>query len=179
MSSKGQRDELVDLNKPYEENEVQLKGIIGFGIGLFLLIVITFALMAALINVLRQYRQESDGPASPMVMSEKERLPPEPRLQLAPGFGVESEKGPINMELGQPSDEYREIRKETLEMWEHGVKDPKTGAVVMLPIEEAKEKLLAQNLKAKTDPQAAELYEKSHLIISDASSGRVASLKRR
>jgi len=179
MSSKGHRDEVVELNKPYEENTVQLKGIIGFGIGLFLLIVITFALMAALINVLRQYRAESDGPASPMVMSEKERLPPEPRLQLAPGFGVDSEKGRVNMELAEPRAEYLEVKKQTIEMWEHGIKDPKTGAVTMLPIDEAKEKLLMQNVKAKSDPQSAEFYEKSHLIISDASSGRMASLRRR
>ena len=179
MSSKGHRDELVDLNKPHEENVVQLRGIIGFGIGLFLLIVITFALMAAFINVLRQYRAESDGPSTPLVMSEKERLPPEPRLQLAPGFGVDSEKGRVNMELGQPEDEYKEIKKQTIQMWEHGRKDEKTGVVTMLPIDEAKEKLLSQNLKAKSDPQSAEFLEKSKEIISDASSGRVASLKRR
>ena len=179
MSSKGHRDESIDLNKPYEENVVQLKGIIGFGIGLFLLIVITFALMAALINVLRQYRVESDGPSSPMVMNDKERLPPEPRLQLAPGFGVDSEKGRVNMELAEPQAEYLEVKKQAMAMWEHGVKDPKTGAVTMLPIDEAKERLLTQNVKAKSDPQSAELYERSHMVISDASSGRMASLKRR
>jgi len=179
MSSKGHRDELVDLKKPYEENAVQHKGIIGFGIGLFLLIVITFALMAAFINVLRQYREEVDGPKSPMTMSDRERLPPEPRLQLAPGFGVDSEKGRVVMELGEPSDEYQEIKRQTLAMWEHGLKDEKTGAVTMLPIDVAKERLLSSNVKAKSDPQAGEFYDKSRLIISDASSGRMASLRRR
>src|SRR5215210_2288304 len=106
MSSKGNSDTVADLNKPYEENTIQLKGILGFGIGLFLLIVVTFALMWALMNVLVDFRKESDQAANPLrapiAMSEKERLPPEPRLQLAPGFCVESEHGRVNMELGAP-----------------------------------------------------------------------------
>ena len=42
MSSKKHNDTAADLNKPYEENEIQLKGIFGFAIGLFLLVVIAF-----------------------------------------------------------------------------------------------------------------------------------------
>ena len=45
----------ADLNKPYEQNEIELKGIMGFGIGLFLLIVVTFGLMWAFLNVLNDY----------------------------------------------------------------------------------------------------------------------------
>src|SRR5262245_2712587 len=131
MSSKGHHDQSTDLNRPYEDNTIQLKGILGFGVGLFLLIVVTFALMAALINVLAQYRTESDGPVNPMGMSEKERLPAEPRLQLAPGFGVESEKGRVNLELTDPGSEYREVKKGWAQLWEHGHRDEKTGAVTM------------------------------------------------
>src|ERR1700731_1924671 len=126
MSSKEHRDTMADLNKPYEENDIQLKGILGFGVGLFLLIVVTFALMAALLKVLKDYRTESDGPNEPMIMSEKERLPPEPRVQLAPGFGVDAESGRMNMELVAPSAEYHEMKREWTELWEKGRKDEKT-----------------------------------------------------
>src|SRR5687768_14537450 len=100
MSSKKHVDTAAALNIPYEQNKIQLKGIFGFAIGLFLLIVVTFALMWALLNVLKDYAVENAGAPNPMAMSEKDRLPAEPRLQLAPGFGVESENGFVNMELG-------------------------------------------------------------------------------
>jgi hypothetical protein len=182
MSSKGHSN-TTDLNKPYEENVIQLKGILGFGIGLFGLIVVTFALMWALLNVLRDYRMDADREANPIPaevrMNDKERLPPEPRLQLAPGFGVDTEHGRVNLELREPQAEYREVHKQWAELWEKGQKDPRTGAVTLMPIDEASEKLVHSNLKAKTGPEAEELLNHSKLFLSDASSGRVASLRRR
>ncbi|MEO6656035.1 MAG: hypothetical protein ABIO36_08115 [Pyrinomonadaceae bacterium] len=179
MSSQKHIDSVTDLNKPYEENEIQLKGIFGFAIGLFLLIVVTFGLMWAFLNVLKDYTRENAGPVNPMAMSEKEHLPPEPRLQLAPGFGVDSEKGRINMELGAPQAEYRELHKQWLQIWEHGLKDEKTGAVTMMSIDEAKEKFLEQNVKAKSGADAEKIFNDSRSYISDSSAGRVASEKRR
>jgi hypothetical protein len=114
-----------------------------------------------------------------MKMSERERLPPEPRLQLAPGFGVESQDGRVNMELGAPQAEYIELHKQWQQLWEHGVKDAKTGTVVAMPIEEAKARLIGQNVKAKTGPAAEEVLNNSRTYFSDSSSGRMASEKRR
>ena len=179
MSSKKHTDTATDLNIPYEQNEIQLKGIFGFAVGLFLLIVITFGLMWALLNVLKDYSKENADPVNPMAMKDKDRLPPEPRLQLAPGFGVESDTGWVNMELGAPQAEYRELHRQWLSMWEHGKKDARTGAVTMMPIDEAKEKFLEQNVKAKTGADAESLYANSRSFISDSSAGRVASDKRR
>ncbi len=168
-----------DLNRPYEENDIQLKGIFGFAIGLFLLIVITFALMWSFLNVLEDYTKENAGPANPMAMSEIDRLPPEPRLQLAPGFGVESESGRVNLELREPQAEYRELYKQWEEIWENGQRDEKTGVVTSMPIEQAKEKLLSQNVKAKTNPEAEKNLEASKSYISDSSGGRGLSETRR
>ncbi len=167
-------------NKPYEENEIGLKGIFSFAIGLFLLIVITFGLMWAFLNVLKDYSiQENAENANPMMMSEKERLPPEPRLQLAPGFGIESDKGRVNLELMEPSAEYNEFKKQADHMWEYGRKDVKTGMVTVMPIDEAKAKFLSQNVKAKSGPEAEEFFKNSHVFVSDSSAGRLASEKRR
>src|SRR5438128_7812165 len=157
MSSKKQGNEEVGFDKTYEANEIGLKGIFGFAIGLFGLIVVTFGLMWAFLNVLKDNNKENAGPANPMGMTEKERLPPEPRVQLAPGLGIESDKGRVNLELLPPSAEFKEFRKQWDEIWKYGRKDEKTGMMSVMPIEMAKEKFLAQNVKAKSGPEAEEL----------------------
>lgn len=179
MSSKKHTDTALDLSKAYEENDIQLKGIIGFAGGLFLLIVITFGLMWAFLNVLKDYNKENAGPQNPLAMTDKERLPPEPRLQAAPGFGVDSEKGRVNLELQMPQAEYRELKKQWDHSLEFGAKDEKTGVVTMMPIDQAKEKFLEQNVKAKTGADAEAFYVNSRAYISDSSAGRMASETRR
>lgn len=177
MSSKKQGNDSIDYDKTYEANEIGLKGIIGFAIGLVLLIVITFGLMYAFLGALEENNQENAGPANPMIMSDKERLPPEPRLQTAPGFGVEFDKGRVNLELQAPQAEYRELRKQWDEILKHGRKDEKTGVMSIMPIEMAKEKFLAQNVKARSGADVEEFYENSRSLISDSSAGRLASEK--
>lgn len=179
MSSKKNTETINDLNKPYEENEIGLKGIVWFGVGLLLLIVITFVLMWALLNVLNDYTRDNAGPVNPLAMSERERLPPEPRLQLAPGFGVELKTGRVNLELLPPQSEYRELYKQWEDLWEHGSIDAKSGTVIALPIEEAKDQLLSQGVKSRTGADAEAVFEASQMTISESSSGRMASEKMR
>ncbi len=180
MSSKKHENIATDLNKPYEENEIGLKGIFSFAIGLFLLIVITFGLMWAFLNVLKdQAKQDNAAQVNPVIMSEKERLPPEPRLQLAPGFGIESEKGRVNLELVAPNAEFVEYQEQWIQLWEHGRKDEKTGMMTVMPIDEAKAKFLALSVKAKSGPEVEEFFKNSRGFVSDSSAGRLASEKRR
>jgi hypothetical protein len=169
----------VDFDKTYEQNVIGLKGVVFFGVGLLALIVVTFGLMWALLNVLEDNEKASKESDNPMQMSEKERLPPEPRLQTAPGFGVESENGRVNMELRAPQAEYRELRDQWQEVWAEGSKDPASGTVVSLPIEAAKEMFLTQNVKARAGEDAEKAAAASRMVVSDSSSGRVASEKRR
>ncbi|MGB7201315.1 MAG: hypothetical protein WBD16_03500 [Pyrinomonadaceae bacterium] len=177
MSSKKHTDTVAELNKLYEENEIQLKGIFSFAIGLFLLIVVTFGLMWSLLGVLEDYFKADT--TNPMAMSDKERLPPEPRLQGAPGFGVDSDKGRVNMELGIPQAEWRELRKQWDELLEKGRKDAKTGMVSVMPIDEAKKKLLERGVKAKSGADAEAVLSASREFISEAGSGRMGAQKRR
>lgn len=169
----------VDLDKPYEENEVGLKGILYFGIGLVLLIVITFLLMWAFLGQLEAFAKEMTGKANPMYMTEKERLPPEPRLQAAPGFGVDSETGRVNLELMAPASEYHEMKKQWDQLRATGWTDPKTGVVVVLPVEKAIEKFLAGNVKAKSGEESEKVLKDATKIVSDSSAGRLASETRR
>ena len=167
----------VDYDRTYEQNLIGMRGIIYFAVGLVLLIVITFGLMWAFLNVMVDQAQELKASDNPMMMNDRERLPPEPRLQAAPGFGVESENGRVNFELQAPQSEYRELRRQWNMLWENGQKDTNTGTVITLPIEQAKEKYLQQAAGAAN--ASDENLQKSRLIISDSSAGRVASEKRR
>ncbi|MEO8574599.1 MAG: hypothetical protein ABI481_11565 [Pyrinomonadaceae bacterium] len=179
MGSTKHEKSFVDFEQPYEQNTIGLKGIFYFGIGLLLLIVITFALMWALLNVFQDDAQAEKGQSGPMAMSEVERLPPEPRLQSAPGFGVESENGRVNLELMAPQSEYGELKKQYIETWEHGAKDAKTGAITSMPIDMAKEKFLEQGAKARSGTEAEQNALRSKMYFTDASSGRRAADRRR
>lgn len=171
----------VDFDKTYEQNIVGLRGVIYFGAGLLLLIVITFGLMFALQNVMEDQAEETKSSDNPLMMSERERLPPEPRLQAAPGFGVEAENGRVNLELKAPQSEYRELRRTWDEQLAEGQKDPRTGQIVTLGIDEAKEKYLQESEKpaAGENANGEDKITKSRAIISDSSAGRLASEKRR
>ena len=169
----------VAYDKGYEENVVGVRGIAYFGIGLLLLIVITFGLMWALMGVLEDNAKATKSSDNPMAMSEMEALPAEPRLQAAPGFGVEGPNGRVNLELAAPQSEWWELEKQYRQIWEQGMKDPASGAVSALPIEKAKEAFLSQQVKAKSGPEAEKLYEESKLRFSDASSGRAATDRKR
>lgn len=178
MGSTRHEKSFVTFEKGYEQNVVGLRGIVYFGIGLLLLILITFGLMWALLKVFAdQAAAETDN--HPLMMSERDRLPPEPRLQLAPGFGVEGPNGPVNLELAPPASEYDELHKQWQQIWKNGERDEKTGVVSILPVEQAKEMLLEENVKARNDAAAQETLKNSRLYYTDASSGRVASEKRR
>ena len=172
----------VNYDKGYETNIVGLRGIVYFGVGLFLLIVVTFGLMLFLENVMENQAQERDAQdRNPMLenLPKDERLPPEPRLQAAPGFGVGEGKDRVNLELKAPQSEYWELQKQWQQMEREGQKDPNTGAVVTLPIEEAKQRLLQQNPKERADANSQKLMDESRMMYSYSSAGRMATDKRK
>ncbi len=165
--------DVKNLNKTYEENDIKLRGIIGFGTFLLALIVITFVLMWILqFKILEPQFVEN---VSPMAMKPSERLPPEPRLQSAPGFGVDGPNGRINLELREPQAEYREQLKMWNELEANGQKDEKSGTVVVMPMSEAKAKLIEQGLKSRSAEEAEKAMNNAKNIYSSSSSGRVAS----
>jgi hypothetical protein len=171
---------LMDLDKPYEQNVIGVKGITYFAVGLVLLIVITFGLMWVLLNsVLEEDARANKSSDNPMMMSENDRLPPEPRLQSAPGFGVTGPDGKVNLELREPQAEYRELKKIWDDLRKNGQKDAVTGTVIAMPIATAIDKLLTQPIKAKSGPDAEQVATKSRLYPSESSAGRNSALKRR
>lgn len=152
----------------HERSDVNVRGILWFTFGLLILGIITQVLMYLMFAVFEKRAKAAEPPASPLALSEKDRLPPEPRLQVAPGFGINVEKNQegaleslgfpvkddrVNLQLREPQAEMKVLNK----MWEqelrNGRRDPNTGAVVGMPIEQAKQKLLmeaAERLRTRT-----------------------------
>lgn len=167
----------VDFDKPYEQNLIGLRGVIYFAVGLFLLVVITFGLMMLLLNVLDAEAVKSDNAnRNPMMLSDKERLPPEPRLQLAPGFEVKTADGQtINLELKHPQAEWEVVQEQYKQLWEKGQKG-NDDTYTVLPIEQAKEKFLQQQSgNAAANAQGQNILQESRKFVSDSSAGRLAS----
>ena len=179
MGSTKHEKSFVDFEMPYEQNIIGFKGIVYFAVGLLLLILITFGLMWAMLGVFEDQAKIDKASDNPMAVSEKDRLPVEPRIQGAPGFGVDGPNGRVNMELGAPQAEWRELHKQYLDVWANGKVDKATGAVTALKIDDAKAILLQRNVKAKSGADAEKLFAESKLRFSDASSGRVATDRKR
>ena len=178
MATKHEKS-FVNFDRTYETNIIGVRGIVYFGVGLFLLIVITFGLMYFLLNVMADQAAETKDVKGPMAMSPQENLPPEPRLQAAPGYRVESEKGFVNLELKAPQSEYRELRDQWEKLWKDGQKDAKTGRVVTLGIEEAKNKMLQANLPTRAGEETQKALDEAQRFVSDSSAGRTSNNKRR
>lgn len=182
MGSTKHEKSFVNYDKPYETNIVGLRGIIYFGIGLFLLIVVTFGLMLFFQNKMEELAQDRDAQnPNPMLdnVRKEDRLPPEPRLQAAPGFGVGEGRDRVNLELQAPQSEYWELEKRWKKEWEEGQRDPTTGSVVTLPIEEAKQRLLQDGMKTRGDQSGMQSMEESRRQASYTSSGRINTERRR
>ncbi len=168
----------IDLSKPYQKNEIGVRGIVYFGLGLFLLIVVTFALMYIFQYEMLEPQAKIDDAAAaePLGLKGDERLPPEPRLQSAPGFGVDSKDGRISLELREPQAEYKELVKQWTELWEKGETDPRTKTVISLSMDEAKERVLNEgNLKSVSEEAGAKAMRDASTIISASSAGRMAT----
>lgn len=135
---------IKNIDVTHEASDVSVSGIAKFVAGLTILCGVVFVLMWGMFRFLNAQETQKEPDPGPMAMTEQERLPPEPRLQAAKGFGVKLENGEtINLELSQPEAEYRVLR----EQWDQrlncksgeGVSDLGTNCT---PIDVAMKKLL-------------------------------------
>lgn len=174
----------IDSDKSYEEDVISFSGIIYFVVGLFLLIIVTFGLMWIFqYKVLEPDAEEQAAKIkseNPLMMSEKENLPPEPRLQSAPGFGVDTKKGRVSLELREPQAEWNELQLLNKDILENGEKADDGKTIVAMPMKDAKEKLLKDgNIKFIAGPQGDKAMTEASYYVSGSSAGRIASDKRR
>jgi len=142
----------------HEESRVQVAGITWFIIILSIAVVFIGWLMVGLINSFERREQKSEVESRPSPFAaERQKLPPEPRLQLAPGSAEQIDKRiPPNLKQQHPLQEMKELRSN----WEqqlnsYGWVDEQSG-VVRIPIEDAKRLLLQRGLptRAQKQPEA-------------------------
>src|SRR3982074_283010 len=81
---------IKNVDVTHEVSDVYVSGIVKFLVGLSVLTIATFILTWGLFRSLAHNATEPRP--SPMALTEKDRLPPEPRLQGAPGFAEDLEK---------------------------------------------------------------------------------------
>jgi hypothetical protein len=125
----------------HELSDVNVLGILKFVGGLTVMAIVVHVLMWLMFDFLNSREQAKEPAPGPMAMTKEERLPPEPRLQLAPGFGVKLGNSEwISLENREPQAEYRVLREQWEESLRTGGRD-QTGKVVGMPIEDAMRKI--------------------------------------
>lgn len=151
---------IKNVDVTHEVSDVYISAIAKFVVGLFVLMVVSFFLMWVLFRAFESRITET--PASPMALTEKDRLPPEPRLQGAPGFAeqlgkkapaMKKEESNSAVATGEarPKDplwEIKILREQWNDVLEHGPAD-QSGKRYGMPIEKAKEEILKQGLPAR------------------------------
>ena len=131
----------------HEESDVAVRPLLWFvgGLTAFTIVVCVVVLLMFMYFQKREESQELE--ASPLARQGAERLPPEPRLQLAPGFGVKTDDGrehkldyidpARNERVPQPQSEYLIVRDEwQRELENYGWADQQAGTV-RVPVEQA------------------------------------------
>ncbi len=118
---------------------VNIPAILGFGLALVFIGISIYLFMPVLFWRLSEREARLETPRSPLLSREQLRLPPEPRLQLAPGHAI------------HPLEEMKQLlAAEEATLGTYGWADQKAGTV-RIPIELAKELILQKGLPA--DPQ--------------------------
>ena len=170
----------------HEMSDVNINAILKFIVALTILTIAVMGLMLFLFKFLDTQGSKRDlaAPPGPMARSEEERLPPEPRLQAARGFGVKLQNGEwVNLDSkkvpSQPQAEYRVL----LEQWErklHTGKNSETDTTAALPIEEAMKKVLeGDTLRSRQSQNGkTKLLDYAIDMPTAASSGRVTEKRK-
>ena len=149
---------IKNLDVTHETSDVQVGSIAKFVLGLSILTVGTFIVLWGMFQILErsETKMEQQHPRPTMAQTGTERLPPEPRLQSAPGFSqsLESNKAKTEKEEAGAKPEDKDKPKDPLweihalrEQWkdtlEHGPAD-QNGTRYGMPIDRAKEEVLKQ-----------------------------------
>ena len=179
-SGNGHKTETPDVSHirnvevTHETSDIDINGVLVFVVALTILTVGVYVAMALLFNTFERQAQAEPKPG-PMALQEGQRLPPEPRLQVAPGFGLTLSDGrKVDLATKEPQAEYRTLLDEWNKSLQGELKDA-SGAPTSIPIDEAIKKVVSdQELKARTNEAPAKLEDYAISMPTAASSGRVA-----
>ena len=164
---------IKNVDVTHETSDVNVPALLKFVLALTIMTAVVYVLMLFLFSFLNAQEINNEPPAGPMAMSERESLPPEPRLQSAPGFAADLSKSVGDADFQKPKDPLWEIRI-LREQWERDLRDgakDQAGRTLGMPIEEAMEKVVAEQ-SAKTG--ANNTTQSDDHLPTAASSGRVS-----
>jgi len=155
----------------HEKSDVSVRGVLMFVIVLTIAGIAIHLGIALLFKYFTAQEAKEPGPG-PMALRPEERLPPEPRLQAAPGFRVVLENGQeIGLGKAAPQAEYRALREQWQENLKTGLKDS-TGKVVGMPIDAAMQKVVSEGLPSRVKGPAGKLSDYAISVPTATSSGR-------
>ena len=173
----GHRTETPDVSHirnvevTHERSDVSVRGVLMFVIVLTVAGIAIHLGIALLFKYFTAQEAKEPGPG-PMALKPEERLPPEPRLQAAPGFRVVLENGQeVGLGKGAPQAEYRLLRQQWEENLKTGLKDS-SGKVVGMPIDAAIEKVASEGLPSRVKGPAGKLSDYAISVPTATSSGR-------
>jgi hypothetical protein len=133
----------------HEASDVNVSVVAKFVGALTVMGIVVFVWMWGLFRLLDTQEETKEPTPGPMAMSPQERLPPDPRLQAAPGFGVKLENGDwVPLEKKEPQAEYRVLR----EQWERQLKcndGDRRRLIACLPIDQAMDKVVGSPSRVK------------------------------
>lgn len=151
---------IKNVDVAHETSDVSIGGIVKFVIALSVLAIAVHIGLWAMFVALDRREARKDVRRSQMALSDNERLPPEPRLQSAPGFaqqlqetGTRTEErsataGDVFPRPKNPLWEIDNLRMQWKDVLENGPRD-QNGNRFGMPIEEAKKKLIEQGLPVR------------------------------
>jgi len=168
---------IKNVDVVHETSDVNVPALLKFVLALTIMTVVVYFLMLFLFNFLNKQEAKNEPPAGPMAMSEKESLPPEPRLQSAPGFAEDLAKSVADPNPEAPKDPLWEIHV-LRDQWQQTLKEgPKdqSGRLVGIPIKEAMQRLVSgQGLPTRPNSAQQEVEGSGDTMPTAASSGRVS-----
>jgi hypothetical protein len=144
----------VNPGVSHETRDINVFQVSAFGIGLLLSCIVTVFAMWVMFNFLfqREDAKNADNPAKAM-MNERQKLPPEPRLQA------------------EPKVELKDLRAdEDAILSSYGWIDPNKG-IVRIPIDQAIDIVAQKGLPSKPSPAGLD-NDGYRMIPEDSSSGR-------
>ena len=130
----------------HEHTDVPVTPVLKFIAGLVVFAIVMHLAMYLAYLFFEAREKAAERQSSPLARTPKESLPPEPRLQLAPGFEVKTEGGPpIDLSyqavregaLPAPQSEYWTVRDEWKRKLENYTWADRQAGAVRLPIDEA------------------------------------------
>lgn len=173
----GHRTETPDVSHirnvevTHETSDVNVRAVLTF---VLVLTVATAVISLGLWMLFRYFNaQEAKEKPAGRMASQRERLPPEPRLQAAPGFAVTLENGErINLQNQAPQAEYRVLKDQWDRVLRGELKD-QSGNSVAMPIDQAIQQVVSgEGLPTRTKTAPNKLQDYAISLPTAASSGR-------